>query len=85
MKSEKQNQNPIKKRRRLYQTTSDRTLCRSARDSGPSLHSSPPCRHFEVADREANQMDRFLFISDPAGLGLVAGQFWGVAKSEDTL
>lgn len=30
-------------------------------------------------------MDRFLFISDPAGLGLVAGQFWGVAESEDTL
>lgn len=33
----------------------------------------------------ADQMDSFLFISDPAGLGLVAGQFWGVAYSKDML
>lgn len=32
-----------------------------------------------------DQMDSFLFISDPAGLGLVAGQFWGVAYIKDML
>lgn len=31
----------------------------------------------------ADQMDSFLFISDPAGLGLVARKFWGVAYSKD--
>lgn len=35
--------------------------------------SSPPCRHFEVPDLEADQMRRFLFISCPDGLGLVLG------------
>lgn len=59
------------KHRRLYRTTSYRILCCSACELGLSLRSSPPCRHFEVAGSEVHQMERFLFISYPAGLGLV--------------
>lgn len=39
--------------------------------------SSQPCLYFEVPDSEADQMESFLFISCPAGLGLVAG-CWSV-------